>query len=64
MTIYQQCKIRLKNIADVLKREIPKDKPAIRMHINDAADLMAKSYKLNSYQVYLLSHYACKLHPK
>lgn len=64
MTIYQQCKIRLKNIADVLKREIPKDKPAIRMHINNSVDLMSKSYKLTSYQTDLLSNYACKLHPK
>ena len=63
-TNYQQAKKELKEIAKNAKIQFPKDKPAQRMIINDTVDFICKDYKFSEYKSYLLSLYACKLHPK
>lgn len=64
MTNYKQAKIELKRIAILAKDSNPRDKPMIRMMINDHADYLCKTGKLTEYQQNLLSNYACALHPK
>lgn len=64
ISIYQQAKQELKSIATDAKKEYPNDKPAIRQIINDSLDSLCKSLRMSDYQRYLLSNYACKLHPK
>ena len=63
MTNYQQAKKQLKEIAKTAKQQHPTDKPLIRMIINDSVDSLSRG-NLTEYQRYLLSDYACKLHPK
>ena len=41
----------------------PKDKPRVRMDINNALDYYLKEYDLTKYQQKLLENYACKLQP-
>lgn len=63
-TTYQQVKVDLKEIADSAKIEYKNDLPAIRMIINDSADMLCKVYQFSDYYRNLLSNYACTLHPK
>ena len=63
-TKYQQAKNALKNIADEVKKNHPTDKPLIRMVINDEISNISIDYKLHEHQIFKLSNYACKLHPK
>ena len=65
-TKYQQAKEQLKHASIQIKKDFKGDKPAIRMHINDSCDSIARDYyyRLTEYQKNLLSNYACKLHPK
>ena len=63
-TTYQQVKADLKEIADTAKIEHKNDLPAIRMIINDSADMLCKVYLFSDYYRNLLSNYACFLHPK
>ena len=64
ISLYQQAKNALKNVADESKKTYGTDKPAIRMYINDFADHLIRELNLSDYQRDLLSNYACKLHPK
>ena len=63
-TEYQRAKSALKFEADTVKVAYPTDKPAIRMIINDTADIICKDLRLSEYYRDLLENYACKLHPK
>lgn len=64
MSTYLQIKIQLKESAIEAKKKYPKDKPAIRMIINDTVDYLSKENNLSERQRSMLSNYACKLHPK
>jgi hypothetical protein len=64
VTLYQQVKNALKNVAIEEKKNNPKDKPKIRMIINNYVDYLSREYNITDYQRNLLSNYACKLHPK
>lgn len=75
MNTYQQVKVMLKGLADEEKRLHKKDKPMIRMFINDMADSLCKDIdrgvlreeyseaKAEQYKNWL-HDYACNLHPK
>jgi hypothetical protein len=63
-TEYQNAKSLLKEIADVVKSENPKDKPMQRAVINDTCDSICKDLRLSDYYRGLLGNYACTLHPK
>jgi hypothetical protein len=72
--MYKIAKQYLKNAADLIKQTNPKDRPMIRMHINDVCDSIIKDtincpswnisdLKREQYADWLHS-YACTLHPK
>lgn len=63
-TEYQSAKSILKEIADIVKGEHPKDKPMQRMAINDTCDAICKDLRLSDYYRRLLENFSCKLHPK
>jgi len=64
MTNYQLAKNDLKAISLEAKANYPNDKPAIRMIINDSVQYLSIEYRLHEHQIFKLSDYACKLHPK
>lgn len=64
MSIYQQAKGYLKEVAKAVKTAHPTDKPMIRQAINDHCDYLCKNLKLSDYQRDLLSNFAASLHPK
>jgi hypothetical protein len=63
-TEYQNAKSFLKEMADIVKREHPRDKPMQRAAINDTCDAICKDLCLSDYHRDLLANYSCKLHPK
>lgn len=64
MTNYQNAKKMLKERADFIKKENPKDKPLQREVINNHLDWLCRNYNFDSHKSNLLANYACKLHPK
>ena len=58
---YQYAKELLKEIADLMKKEHPSDKPLQRMVISSFCDRLCRNYSFSSYKCNLLSNYACKL---
>ena len=74
MKNYTKAKQQLKNSADLVRKNYPKDKPMQRGWINDTRDAIEKDIincpswdiseaKREQYRNWL-SDYACKLHPK
>lgn len=64
LTDYQNAKNFLKERANFIKKESPKDKPLQREVINNHLDFLCKNYQFSEYKRNLLSNYACTLHPK
>lgn len=64
MTNYQLAKNNLKAISVEAKENYPNDKPLVRMIINDSVHHLSIEYRLHEHQIFKLSDYACKLHPK
>lgn len=64
MTNYQKAKRNLKDVSDMAKSQFSNDKPMIRQIINESVHYQASEYKLHEHQIFKLSNYACKLHPK
>jgi len=63
-TAYQQAKDQLKEIARIVRRTDPHDKPAQRQTLNDCADTICKDFNLSEAQRDRLSNFVCSLHPK
>lgn len=66
MALYKECKLLLKEYAIEAKKRFRDDKPAVRMFINDALDIIYRNEgrELSEHKKRLLDLYACKLHPK
>jgi len=64
MTDYQQAKRQLKEIAQEVRKEYPKDKPAQRQAINDYCHNLVIIHNLKDHEADNLHGYAATLHPK
>lgn len=62
-TQYQHAKEALRNISIEAKEHFKNDKPAIRMHINNAVNWVSDDFNLTDHKNSLLHDYACTLHP-